>query len=133
MLPSGPKSVLAITRTLKSFCTLPMISTAWLSWRCESCKAECGVSIRSLFKGRPFNSSFFARTCDQGVKVATYAVQEDADLAACVDSRLFAAQLADFAEDADGLVGELLEVGSGDARGCFGHRECVCCVLLRRL
>jgi len=131
MLPSGPKSVLAITRTLKSFCTLPMISTAWLSWRCESCKAECGVSIRSLVKGRPFNSSFFARTCDQGVKVATYAVQEDADLAACVDSRLFAAQLADFAEDADGLVGELLEVGSGDAGGCFGHCGCVCCMLLQ--
>ena len=65
--------------------------------------------------------------------LSTYAVQEDADLAACIDSRLLAAQLADFAEDADGLVGELLEVGSGDARGCFGHRECVCCVLLRRL
>lgn len=28
---SGPISVLAMTRTLKSFCTLPMISTALLS------------------------------------------------------------------------------------------------------
>lgn len=69
--------------------------------------------------------SCFASAWDQGVRVATYAVQEDADLAACVDSRLFAAQLADFAEDADGLVGELLEVGSGDAGGCFGHCGCV--------
>jgi hypothetical protein len=64
---------------------------------------------------------------------ATYAVQEDADLAACVDSRLLAAQLADFAEDADGLVGELLEVGSSDARGCFGHFCFLVCVLFSRL
>lgn len=36
MAPSGPISVLAITLTLRSFCTLPIISTAWLSWRCAS-------------------------------------------------------------------------------------------------
>jgi hypothetical protein len=29
-------------------------------------------------------------------------------------------------------VGELLEVGSGDAGGCFGHCECVLCVFARR-
>lgn len=63
----------------------------------------------------------------------TYAVQKDVDLAACVDGRLFAAQLADFAEDADGLVGELLKVGSGDARGCFKHCGCGSNVLLRRV
>jgi hypothetical protein len=33
---SVPKSVAVRTRTDRSFCTLPMISTAWLSWRCES-------------------------------------------------------------------------------------------------
>lgn len=63
----------------------------------------------------------------------TYAVQKDVDLAACIDGRLFAAQLADFAEDADGLVGKLLKVGSGDARGCFRHCGCGSNVLLRRV
>lgn len=51
----------------------------------------------------------------------TYAVQEDTDLATSIDCCLLAAQLADFAENADCLVGELLEVWGGDARGCFGH------------
>jgi len=36
MLFSSPMSVLAITLTLRSFCTLPMISTAWPFWRCAS-------------------------------------------------------------------------------------------------
>lgn len=36
MLPSGPISVLAITFTDRSFWTLPIISTAWLSWRWAS-------------------------------------------------------------------------------------------------
>lgn len=56
----------------------------------------------------------------------TYAVQVDADLTASVDGRLLAAQLAHFAEDADGLVGELLEVGGRDAGGDFCHFRCWC-------
>jgi len=51
----------------------------------------------------------------------TYAVQENADLSSGIDGRLLAAQLAHFAQDADGLVGELLEVRGGDAGGGFGH------------
>lgn len=51
----------------------------------------------------------------------TYAVQEDADLATSIDSRLLTAQLADFAEYANSLMRELLEVRSSDAWGCFGH------------
>jgi len=38
---------------------------------------------------------------------------------------LFAAELDDFAEEADGLVGEGFEVGGGDAGGCFRHDEMV--------
>jgi len=43
--PSGPKSLQAITLTLRSFCTFPIISTAWLSWRCASCHRMQIVSI----------------------------------------------------------------------------------------
>lgn len=61
----------------------------------------------------------------------TYTVQENTDLATGIDSCLLAAQLADFAENADCLVGELLEVRCGNARGCFGHcGEVVSVVLL---
>ncbi len=38
---------------------------------------------------------------------------------------MFAAELDDFAEEADGLVGEGFEVGGGDAGGCFRHVEMV--------
>lgn len=118
---SGPKSVLAITRTLKSFCTLPMISTAWLSWRCESwSKKHVSTSGRVMIF--PCVQTLFS-------PVMTYAVQEDADLATGIDSRLLATQLADFAKNADCLVRELLEEGSGNARRCFRHDGCLLCVL----
>jgi hypothetical protein len=47
--------------------------------------------------------------------------QENTDLATSVDGSCLAAQLADFAEDTNGLVGELFEVGGGDTGSCFGH------------
>lgn len=100
--PSGPKSVLAITRTLKSFCTLPMISTAWLSWRCESWRCLSAHLALSTF---PFDA-----------EELSYAVQENTDLPTSVDGGLLAAQLPHFAQDADSLVGELLQVGCCDAR-----------------
>jgi hypothetical protein len=57
-------------------------------------------------------------------------------LATSIDGCCLAAQLANFAEDADGLVGELFEVGSGDTGGCFRHdgegfvlEVCVVCVV----
>lgn len=43
------------------------------------------------------------------------------NVAACIDCCRLATDLADFAQDADGLVGELLEVLGIDARRCFGH------------
>ena len=94
-------------------------------------------SVALAFIGSKVCLSFASSSSSEGISLrvkkgpVTYAVQKDVDLAACVDGRLFAAQLADFAEDADGLVGELLEVGSGDAGGCFGHCGCVCCMLLQ--
>jgi hypothetical protein len=61
--------------------------------------------------------------------MATYAVQKDTDLTSSIDGRLLAAQLADFAEDADCLVRKLFEVGRSDAGSCFRHDgvgvECV--------
>lgn len=46
-----------------------------------------------------------------------YLVEMQRDGAVGVDGCLFAADLAHFAYDADGAVGELLQVGGGDARG----------------
>lgn len=89
------------------------------------------------FIGSKVCLSFASSSSSEGISLrvekgpVTYAVQKDVDLAACVDGRLFAAQLADFAEDADGLVGKLLKVGSSDARGCFRHCGCGSNVLLR--
>lgn len=45
-------------------------------------------------------------------------------LTAGFDGGRFATDLSDFAENADGAVGELLEVGSSDAGSGFGHDGC---------
>lgn len=49
-----------------------------------------------------------------------YAVQVDGDGAVGVEGGGLAAQGGDFAEEADGLVGEGVEVLGVDAGGCFG-------------
>jgi hypothetical protein len=123
---SGPRSVLAITRTLRSFCTLPMISTAWLSWRCASCESKRKISVSCICDSMPCTSDphcGLSLSFCEGVVLffQTYAVQENANLTSGVDCCLLATDLAHFAQDADGLVGELLEVRGGDAGGCFGH------------
>jgi hypothetical protein len=51
--------------------------------------------------------------------LVTYSGQVDGDLPTRIDRGLLAAQLPDFAEDADGLVRELLQHGLGDAWRCF--------------
>lgn len=54
-------------------------------------------------------------------QVSTYPVQMKRDLSSGINRCLFAAQLSNASQDANGLVGELLEVGRSDTRGCFGH------------
>lgn len=54
----------------------------------------------------------------------TYPVQVEVDAAVGVDGGLFAAQLRHLAEDADGLVGELLEQRRVDAGSLVGHVGC---------
>lgn len=58
--------------------------------------------------------------CDLGSSV-TDPIQEDADLASSIYGSLLATQLADFAQDAHGLVGKVFEMWSCDARGRFRH------------
>lgn len=57
-------------------------------------------------------------------KTSTYFIQMQLHLTAGFDGGRFATDLSDFAENADGAVGELLEVGSGDAGSGFGHDGC---------
>lgn len=45
-------------------------------------------------------------------------------LTASFDGGRLATDLSDFAENADGAVGELLKVGSGDTGSGFGHDGC---------
>jgi len=52
---------------------------------------------------------------------STYTVQNGSDMAAGVDGGMFAAELDHFSKEADGLGCEGLEIGLGDAGGCFGH------------
>lgn len=57
-------------------------------------------------------------------KTSTYFIQMQLHLTAGFDGGRFATDLSDFAENADGAVGELLEVGSGDTGSGFGHDGC---------
>jgi hypothetical protein len=57
----------------------------------------------------------------ESVRVSTYTVQNGSDMAAGVDGGLFAAELDDFSEEADGLGYEGFEIGLGDPGGCFSH------------
>lgn len=51
----------------------------------------------------------------------TYHIQVYDYRPARIDGRFHAAELLDFAEDADCAVGKGFEVWGGDAGGCFGH------------
>lgn len=53
--------------------------------------------------------------------VSNYPVKMERDLSSGINRCLFAAQLSNASQDANGLVRELLEVRSSDARSCFGH------------
>ena len=106
MFPSGPKSAATITLTLKSFWTLPMISTAWLSWSWESCAKR---SIRTT----PWLAEIRA----------SHSVQVDIDQATGINLRLLASQSAYFAQDTNVLVSKLLQILLCDTRCWFWHVE----------
>jgi hypothetical protein len=92
-----------------------MTSTAWLSCKCDSYK----FTISTVAHRKKLRLSSITKVG------RAYPIQMNINLASRVDGRLLASQLADFADDADGAVGELLEVLRIDARSRFGGHDSV--------
>jgi hypothetical protein len=92
----SPKSVLVRTRTLKSACTLPIISTAWLTARWASYNEhehqqhEITSSLLSTGEWRKEKGG-------KGERAAkTHPVQMHVDLTAGINSGFFSSELGDF-------------------------------------
>lgn len=103
-----PKSVAANTLTLSSFVTFPTISTA-----CPTCRwLSCFPRTRRQRS---------APSCPARLPIpragATYTMEDNLHDPIGVNGGLLAAQLGDFANEADGLAREALEVVCADAGG----------------
>lgn len=115
---------------LRSGWTFPTISTALLMVRWESCIHACTSDTWSALPSRMKKQGKLKRKKkkrrrrkEDGKKQETYAVEVDGDGSVRFDRCCFATQRHNLAEDADGLVGESLKIGSMDTRRSFrgGH------------